>query len=440
VVSGDTLWVAGYVEKGISEKGDPWQWGDLAVGKWNGTNVDWELIDGVPEQEVDPKSYDPNGFRGGVTDAGDDVGLWTSIAANDKGELAVAYYDRTHRSLRFASQDGAGWKVQTVQEKNTSDIGRYAKLAWVNGAWNIAFLAVEPGEAGAVTSGVRVASSATGDTWAFEDVFSNKATPCTAKYCSAGNACIKDTGLCTVELGKSSCDPACDSTQACVDSGGGAGACMDKRTPSELETYPEASGDYVAVAREKSGGLGVVFYDRVKGNLVMASKASGSWVTTILDGEANGVDTGDVGIGATLAIDDGGVWHVVYSNGYDESVQYLEVKDGVPSVPEVIDDGAGVEGTPFEDGRHIVGDDASVFVAAGGDIHVAYQDATAGTLHYALGTASASGHSWAVKVVPQDGFAGAFSSFVQLEGGLKVVNWYRKGGENYVGDVSVLTP
>jgi len=440
VVAGDTLWVAGYVEKSISEQETPFEWGDLAVGRWNGTNVDWELVDGVPEQEVDPKSYDVSGYRGGVTDPGDDVGLWTSIAADDKGGIAVAYYDRTHRSLRFAKQAGDSWTVQTVQEKATSDIGRYAKLAWVNGAWNIAFLAVESGEAGAVTSGVRIASSATGDGWAFEDVFSNKATPCTAKYCASGNACVKETGLCTPELGKSSCEPACSSTQACVDSGGGAGACKDKRTPAELETYPEASGDYVAVAREKSGGLGVVFYDRVKGNLVMASKASGAWVTTILDGEANGVDTGDVGIGATLAIDDGGTWHVVYSNGYDESVQYLAVKDGVAGTPEVVDDGAGVEGTPFEDGRHIVGDDANVFVTAGGDIHVSYQDATAGTLHYAVGTASATGHTWAVKVVAQDGFAGAFSSIVQHQGALKVVNWYRKGGERYVGDVAIVAP
>lgn len=438
VVVGDTIWVAGYFEKAISEKGDAFNYGDLGVGKYDGTKVDWAFVDGVPEQEVDPKQYDPNGFRGGVTDAGDDVGLWTSIAADDSGKIGVAYYDRTNRALKFAMQDGEGWKVTPVQQKPTSDIGRYAKLMWLNGAWTIAFLAAEPGDAGAVTSGVRIATSSDGATWSFEDAVQNKATPCAARFCATGNACIKDTGLCTTELSKDACNPSCSSTQACVDAGGP--TCSDKHTTNETETYPNLTGGYIAVAKEKGGTLGIVFYDRVAGNLVMASKSTGQWVTAILDGETGGVDTGDVGIGATLAIDDAGAWHIAYSNGYDESLEYIQVKDGVPGLPEVIDDGSGIEGTLFDDGRHVVGDDASIHVSAGGDIQVSYQDATAGTLHYAVGTASANGHSWAVKVIPQDGFAGAFSKVIDNGGQLQVMNWWRKGGETYTGDVAILTP
>lgn len=435
VVVGDTLWVAGYVEKCLSEKGDNFAWGDLAVGKVSDAGTDWELVDGVPEQDVDPTEYDVNGFRGGVTDPGDDVGTWTSIAAKDDGTLGVAYYDRTHRSLKFAQRDGAAWTVQTVQEKASSDIGRYAKLAWLNGAWNIAFLAAEPGDGGAVSSGVRVATSTNGTSWTFEDVHVNKATPCAARYCASGSACIVETGLCTPKA--SGCDPSCSSGQACVDVGGV--ACKDERTAAKLETYPDASGLYISLGADK-GGLGMVFYDRVNGNLMMASKASGSWVTAILDGESNGTDTGDVGIGATLAIDGSGVWHVAYSNGRDEVLQYLQIKDGTPGSPEVIDDGAGIEGTPFDDGRHIVGDDASIFVTAGGDIHVSYQDATSGKLHYARGTASANGHTWTVKAIDQQGFAGAFSKIVERQGTLEVVNWYRNFGGEFVGDVAVVKP
>lgn len=438
VVSGDTLIVAGYVEKSLSDQGDPYPWGDLAVGKYNGTSVDWVLVDGVPKSDPDPK-FDPSGWRGGITDPGDDVGLWTSLAADDKGNLGVAYYDRTHKALKFAVQKGGSdWTVTTVQQKPSSDLGKYAKLMWLNGAWNVAFLAIEPGDGGAVTSGVRLATSADGAAWTFEDVIQDKATPCTAKLCASNTACIKATGLCTPQLGMDACNPACSSSQACVDAGGGMGACQDKHTPAETETYPNATGDYIAIAKEKGGTLGMVFYDRVVGNLMMATKASGSWVTSVLDGNSNG--KGDVGIGATLAIDDAGVWHVAYSNGYDESLQYLEVKEGKPGTPEVIDDGAGVEGTPFDDGRHIVGDDANIHVSAGGDIQVSYQDATAGTLHYAVGTASASGHSWAVKVIKQDGFAGAFSRIVDQGGSLKVLNWWRKGGDKLIGDVAVVTP
>ncbi len=439
VVAGDTLWVAGYMEKAISKGGDAYRYGDLAVGKYDGTTIDWTFVDGVPEMEVDPKSFDPNGFRGGVTDEGDDVGLWTSIAANDSGKLGIAYYDRTNRALKFAMQDGEGWKVAAVQQKPTSDIGRYAKLAWLNGAWTIAFLAAEPGEAGAVTSGVRLATSADGASWTFEDVVQNKATPCAARFCATGNACIKDTGLCTT-LSAGTCDPSCAaSTQACVDVGG-APACADKVSASENETYPNLTGAYIAMAKDKGGSPGIVYYDRVVGNLVMASKSSGQWVTTIVDGESGGVDTGDVGIGATLAIDDSGIWHIAYSNGYDETLQYIEVKDGVAGLPEVIDDGSGIEGAAFEDGRHIVGDDANIHVSAGGEIQVSYQDATAGTLHYAVGTPSANGHSWAVKVIPQEGFAGAFSRVIDNGGQLQVMNWWRKGGEGYTGGVAIVIP
>lgn len=435
VAVGDTLWVAGYIEKSVSAKGDTFNWGDLAVGKATEAGVDWELVDGVPEQEVDPKDYDVNGFRGGVTDPGDDVGLWTSIAAKEDGTLGVAYYDRTHRSLKFAQRDGTTWSVQTVQEKASSDIGRYAKVLWANGAWNIAFLAVEPGEAGAVTSGVRLATSSNGSSWTFEDVYTNPATPCAARYCTSGNACIVETGLCTPKA--SGCDPSCSSGNACVDVGGL--GCKEERTASKLETYPDATGLYVSLAADK-GGLGMVFYDRVNGNLMMASKAGGSWTTAILDGESGGTDTGDVGIGATLSIDGSGVWHVAYSNGRDESLQYLQIKEGTPGAPETIDDGAGVEGTPFDDGRHIVGDDASIHVTAGGDIHVTYQDATTGKLRYALGTPSANGHTWAQKVIEQEGFAGAFSKIVDQQGSLRIVNWSRNFGGEYVGTVLVTKP
>ncbi|MEZ4307660.1 MAG: hypothetical protein R3F14_06395 [Polyangiaceae bacterium] len=437
VVVGDTLWVAGYVEKSLSKNGDLFNWGDLAVGKYNGSTIDWELVDGVPDEEVDPEAYDIAGFRGGVTEPGDDVGLWTSIAAQSDGTLGVAYYDRTHRSLKFAQQKGDGWSISTVQEKASSDIGKYAKLAVVNGAWTIAFLAMEPGDGGAVTSGVRVASSTDGTTWSFEDVIQNKETPCAGRFCETGTACIVETGLCMTKA--TGCDPSCSTGNACVDLGGGP-ACAESRGPDKQETYPDATGLYIAIAPEPGGSLGMVFYDRVMGDLWMASKSSGSWVTTLVDGQQGGVDSGDVGIGAGLAIDSSGTWHVVYSNGYDEWVQYMEIKDGIPGTPEIIDDGSGIEGTSFVDGRHVVGDDASILVTAGGDIHVAYQDATVGTLHYALGTASANGHSWAVKVVKQDGFAGAFSHVVDVGGSLKVTNFSRAFGGERVGDVNVLTP
>src|SRR5262249_52825938 len=74
-----TVWVAGYAEADRNS-GLP-AWGDLAVGTWNGTSVEWEAIDGVPlEPAVDPTRYNMKGFRGGQIESGEDVGTWTSIA------------------------------------------------------------------------------------------------------------------------------------------------------------------------------------------------------------------------------------------------------------------------------------------------------------------------------------------------------------------------
>lgn len=130
-VTGKTIWVAGYAEADWS---NGYSWGDLVVGQWNGTKVGWSAIDGVPaEPLVDPALYDKNGFRGGQTESGDDVGLWTSIAVAGERQAAVAYYDRTHKALKFAQQTGTSWNIMTVETKPQSDIGRYAKLLIVGG-------------------------------------------------------------------------------------------------------------------------------------------------------------------------------------------------------------------------------------------------------------------------------------------------------------------
>ena len=107
---------------------------------------------------------------------------------------------------------------------------------------------------------------------------------------------------------------------------------------------------------------------------------------------------------------------------------------------EVIDSGAGIGLTPFVDGQHLVGDDANLVVSAGGEVRVSYQDATAGKLHYAVGSVAADKHTWKVQEIAQDHFAGAFSRIVELDGKLQLVNWWRAGVPSTVGDVAVVSP
>lgn len=439
--SGKTIWVAGYAE---AEWSSGYSWGDLVVGQWNGTKVGWSAIDGVPaEPLVDPLLYDKNGFRGGQVEPGDDVGLWTSVAVTGEGQPAVAYYDRTNRSLKFAQQSGKTWNIMTVEVKPQADIGRYAKLLFVGGKPTIAYLSIEPGSAGAISSKVRVATATSATPketdWTFEDVIVDNATPCRAYLCGTGMACIVSTNACMKK--ETTCDPKCTTGNACVDLGMGA-ACSEARDAAKVDTYPDAVGDYISLALDPSGSLGISFYDRIHGNLVLASKSSGTWATKIVDGQADdGTDTGDKGIGSSLFIDEKGDWHLSYVDGLSEGLRYAQVTKGTTvKLTTVVDDGLTINGVKFDDGQHLVGDDSSIFVGPSGEIHITYQDATVGKLRHAVGTPSGDTITWKVTAIDQEGFAGAFSRPFIADGKLMLANWWRMGGEEPKGDVSILTP
>jgi hypothetical protein len=221
-----------------------------------------------------------------------------------------------------------------------------------------------------------------------------------------------------------------------------------------IDTYPDAAGDYVAMALGAQG-VGIVVYDRTRGNLVGVANQGGQWNAQILDGQTgsntdpNRVDTGDVGIGASLAIDSNGDWHVSYVNGWTESVQYLRVPGGnlsKPLTPEVIDNGMGLNGMAYPDGQHIVGDDSSISLDDSGTVRVVYQDATAGNLLEATGVpGSGNTHTWTVKVLtqPPTEFAGFFSHYIPQS--QQVANWFRATDHTQdppvvSGDVALVSP
>jgi hypothetical protein len=446
-VSGADIWFAGYSE---ADWDNSVTYGDLVAGKWDGTKVAWNQVDGVPDKPPpDGTVYDLDGFRGGQGEPGDDVGLWTSIAIGGDKNPAIAYYDRTNKALKFAQFDGKNWKAHQVETKDHGDVGRYAKMLFLNGNFVIAYQSIEPGGTnGALISKVRIATSA-GATpaaggWAFEDAAVSMTTPCRAAFCTTGTACVAASKLCTPTLDASKCMPSCASGAACVDTG--TPTCATTFDLTKLDAYPDAIGGYIALAPDGQGGFGIAYYDRTNGVLDIASKAGGTWTTLVVDGQdAMGNNIADVGIGTSLFIDANGDWNLTYVNGFTEAVQYVKVTKGtMVGTPEVVDDGLGVGGTPFDDGQHLVGDDSHVVVLSSGEVHVTYQDATAGTLHHAVGTAAAGGHTWVVSAPKQDGFAGAFSTIVTTNNQLQLASWWRVGGvggvKGVVGGVAPSRP
>jgi MYXO-CTERM domain-containing protein len=430
------LWVAGYLE---ADWDNAYTWGDLVVGAFDETSglVAWQIVDGVPaDPPVDGKLFNLEGFRGGQTAPGDDVGIWTSLAVDPSGNPAVAYYDRTNKALKLARLSDGEWSVERVDGAAGADVGRYAKLVFDGGAPAIAYLVIEPAASGFITSRLKLATKS-GGSWAFEDVVVNAATPCRAAFCQGGTVCVADTGQCTATA--SGCAAECAAGEECVTVEGST-SCREVLT-NKVDAYPLASGLYVSLSPVPGGGLGIAYYDRVAGTVNVAARGGSGWSSLVVDGgpQPDG-SISDVGVGASLFIDSGGDWHVSYVDAYNEALKYARVRAGAVQGIEVVDDGLVLGGVQNPDGMHLVGDDSFVRASASGEVRIAYQDATAGKLRFAVGTPGQTGHSWTVRVAETDGFAGFFPNQVEVGGALKIVHFWRKARETTHGDVTVVSP
>lgn len=455
VAKDGTIWVSGYNDS----DGTSILYGDLVVGKWDPAKaaVQWQSVDGVPKvPDGQCPAATPTGWRGGVEDPGDDVGLWTSMVLDSSDHPMVAYYDATNKQLKFARYDGSNWQIHVVSTKVGADQGRYVKMIMVNGNPVVAFLGMEAGNGGYVRSRVIVGRaksnnpSSSGD-WTFEDAAVNEQDPCQPQFCAAGQACLTTvgavTGICTPTV--TGCNPACAATgQACISVKSAATCTAVLDSSNFYPSYPTVLGDYVSLANGPSG-LGIAVYDRFHGNLWAVSDTGGKWTSTLLDGQTGSgsstADTGDDGIDAALSIQPNGDWDVVYVNGIQEHLQLIVWPGGkgTPLKPEVIDDGYD-NGKPYPDGQHVVGDDAQFIIDGSGNITVAYQDSTAGALRVATGAPGTGGtHKWTAKTVPQTGkgFAGFFPKFVT--GTAQIANWFRTTDMTELtesGDVTLVTP
>jgi MYXO-CTERM domain-containing protein len=445
VDSDGAIWVAAYDDIGYEVDPDgvetQYLFGDLVVGKWNGTKVDWQVVDGLPAElpEVDPFLYDITGFRFGVTDAGDDVGLWTSIAI-EGGSPRVAYFDAKNRALKYAEHSAGSWRTHTVEQITDGDAGRYAKLLFVGGNPVIAYMAIRPGTGGFSESAVRVAtannaSPASASDWTIVDAVVDPQTPCNGYTCGA-EECRSDTLTCQATT--SGCDPNCSSGEKCFDEGG-TPTCVATVTPSSLVAYPDGIGLYIALESTPTG-LGIAYYDRNHGNLMAVREDSGTWQPpVIVDGQGTGpngpIDTGDVGIGTSLFVDPAGDWHIAYANGFDESLRYIKVTGGItPGASEVVDDGVTT------DGNAVVGDDTSIHVTGTGEVQIAYQNATHGEARWATGAPNGATHTWTKTTLTVSDFAGGFNQILEVGDQTQVLTWWRRGVPRTEGDIAIVTP
>ena len=371
-------------------------YGDLMIGHLTppGVVTDWDYVDGVPDEAP---TYANSHVRGGVQSKGDDVGRYTSIQSTPQGEPIIAYYDKTHGALKFASFGVIRWRSHTVDkgtgvpEGTGDDVGRWASMSLdTQGRPGIAYFAkaVNGTKSGMPEGQLRFAQAKVPDPQMAED----------------WDVTVLDT---EVLPGSSMAPP-------------GDGGAPDGGAPTGGgdELLPEGTGLMAALARKLDGTPAVAYYDRTRGNLkyVEYSSQQGKWGTpVILDGEApNGKDTADVGLYPSLTFDEKEVGNISYEDATHDNLLFVNT---ATKTPEVVDDGYRPADEMTQDGLaspvfHLVGDSSSVATTSG-VVAIAYQDST--TLQLRLAQKGQDG-KWQLQTVAGHmmPFKGAYGFYANL--------------------------
>ena len=384
-----TAWVSAYSET----------YGDLTVASTAGGRIEdtqWEWVDGVPmEAPQVPGSM----IRGGITDPGVDVGMYTSIQVGSDGTPMVTYYDVDNGSLKFAAKVNGTWQIHVVDAGTGSDdtvmgsvVGMYTSLSLRSddGRPGVAYLA-HVNDANGLRAEVRFAaaqvvqpmSGSDWQTWVVD----------TAPVPAAGSG-----------------DPF---------------------------PLPEGLGLFADVSRDPTTQAPVVaYYDRSNGELKMSKFdiASGQFATPeVLAGSAD-----DNGWSPSVIVDAAGVTHVAYVDATKNNLNI--VTDQANATPLVVDDGyrivgQTVDGLP-EPTFDFVGQNAKLLDTPTGE-YISYQDAT--TQELLLAHQQMDG-TWmhmsiAGATMPWPGAYGFFASGAMApDGSIVLSSWVidQPDGENWV--------
>lgn len=321
-----TVWVSAYAQS----------YGDLVVAQAAGGRIPteaWEWVDGVPSG---PVVVPGSKIRGGISDNGPDVGMYTSLAITADGTPIVAYFDRDTASLKVAARWGGTWTSAAV------DVGT--------------------GPMGAIHAGMYTSLSIRGDNGHAGVAYLAHVTDGAGEHAEVRYAEAKTTQ----PMGPADWD------HYVVDT-----APVPVADPAHPNVYPlpEGLGLFITSARDPRDHSPVVaYYDRTAGELKVAkwnSTANQFGVPVVLDG-GSGVDDG---WNPSIQIDAQGVVHAAYVDATSDQLRYLT--EGKPS--EIVDDGyrivgMSVDGYPKPEFHQVA--DAGLVLPGGVGPLVVYQDAT----------------------------------------------------------------
>lgn len=362
-------------------------YGDLMFGvvELGGDTVTWEFVDGVPTS-TQTITGDIAGPRNGQGGPGRDVGIYTDLAADPQGRPHIAYVDRDEQDLRYAVGTPSGWRLHTVA--TDGDTGLYASLALTpSGRARIAFLgAREDDGSGLRKTVLRLAVTSSGTPsaptdWTIRELETLSLLPygC-SEQCRVGEVCRAADLRCVRPDDPPRCAPACAGDERCV-----AGRCALIDPLPAFRDVPLARGLWPSLAVLPDGGLLVAYYDRLSLSLTLAHVAGpdpavGAVTRRTLEGD--GVDnTDDTGLYPSLFVTPGGEIHLAYVNATRRRLMYKNLDANLNAVStEIVEDGLD---PMFGPEGHYIGADPALAVDTLGQVRVAYQDGTTGELRYA---------------------------------------------------------
>jgi MYXO-CTERM domain-containing protein len=366
------------------------KYGDLVFADVKSACPRWQPVDGVPEggAVVD----EPDGYRGGVDAPGDDVGPYAQVTLFG-GKARVAYQSVTVRSELFASEGADGkFTRHVVDLPAAGTAGFYTSMAQdVDGTLGIAYMVTNiPNGAGGFSAELRFAQSttpnpaSTGD-WAITKI-AIAPIKCTG-LCVTAEAplCVISTEACTAE--DMTCAATCAKGTGCV-----GGTCVPVEDVPGAPGLPEGPGLFASAGYLPNGVPVVAYYDRTGGDLHLASSTTGSsWddvdlTAPELTEDPPGLPSGDDGQWTSMAIASDGTVHIAYQDALHDRLMHVTWKDGVATLPEVVDDGLRTGDRP-----HPVGGGAHLFFDKDGAIGILYQDEATSDLLLAR---QGSGGTW----------------------------------------------
>ncbi len=393
--------------------------GDLvAVDATDTTNLTYVAVDGIPT-DVTP-THDPSSYRGGIADAGPDVGAWTSIALANH-IASVAYQDRDATALKYAAESSAGgsWSNYVIDAPAANEtIGSFANMVIdMSGNAAIAYLAVGVDDgAGHRATELRLAraTSATPQSvsdWTTGITIASGPGTC-AGLCGAGETCVEsatagDPQSCVAAT--NDCSPGCGSGDVC-----NAGACVTEvaAPATELDDIPTGTGLFVSMGVMSDGRLVAAYYDRNARALVLGVESAANtnqFTPTVLDGN---VALQDRGMWASAAVADDGTVHIAYQDAIGDQLMYT-TWNGTPGVPVVVDDGERTG-----DRTHPVGSAAALYLDNGSPT-IAYQDGMVSDIYLA----TLSGATWTTTPLVTGPLLDGFSLAATTGHGSPVLAW-----------------